>query len=137
MKISIFLLLLINNVFAAEFELNIIPEKLQNNNKLSNFIVHYGKPVSHFKNLYEFKSNNTNVIAYADEMKNVYRAEFRYYKSKISYEKLKKALVKFEKIKTKGHASGRTFSYKSNNETILFNNNSKQNLNSYEVKWKN
>jgi hypothetical protein len=116
-------------------KLGIISDNIIEDNSLKNFIIHYGNPTNTYKNIYEFKKENISIIAYLNKKKLIYKAQFSFYKSKINLSSLKTKLLDFQLIKQTSHSSGSSITYKEKNETIKFNNNTKRNIRSYEVRW--
>lgn len=102
--------------------------------KLNDYFKRFGKPVKTFKNIYQFKSKNINLILYLEKNK-VTKAEYKFFKSTYYLSDHKEELKNLKMIQPSGHEQGNSFYLVGKNIKYEFNNNRKKNLKSLELSW--
>ena len=129
------LLLISATTYAQDIDLDILDKSLITDHSLSSFTKYYGEHRSRYKNIYYFKKDRVNVIAFVDDKNIVYKAELQFFRSKITYQSLKEKLNGFKRHKVVGHSQGRYLIYKDSNESVRFYKNSSLSIDNYEVSW--
>lgn len=99
----------------------------------------FGAPLESKRGIRRYNFQSTTILAHVENGK-VTKAQYRFWRSPITQEKSQNTLKEYKKLPPKGHAAGKSVfffrSFKEGEEILVFNKNSKKNLNSVTIKWK-
>jgi hypothetical protein len=108
--------------------------KLPKSNSLNEYEKLYGKAQKVDKD--HLKIKNKDFEIYLDLKNNkIIKTEFRFYKSNKTLSQYKNKLEDYQYLKNRGHLGGRELYFVKDNQTIIFNNNSKKNLKAVIIRW--